>query len=195
MPSRLDVLPLKDTTQLCIDVFNETLATLQYNRQLLDIFNKLVATKISILQKNSDGFSTRCIIDVAATANYRNADDVLSAIVRVLNDIYEIGSPHKNELPILQISATPSYPDEARYTMQLTLLLPQTDPQKAAKFATDIMVQFIHGMHPYNSFSVSDLRYIYMLKSPMKKELLFKQTKRVTVVYGLWIKTIQEASP
>ena len=151
MPSRFDVRPRKNNTDLLLDVEESTVAAAYEHERPAKVLNAL--TKGNILIEEQDGAAAlrRYVLHNKTMAIYHDAP---RAVLEAYQYLYDTYSEPDDRLPVVRMSLDPIDIFNSRYGVQIELAWPDCDEDIAATFATERMQAF--ARHLYNSGKSSE---------------------------------------
>ena len=139
VPSRFDVRPRKNTTDLLIDVDDATVAAAYEYERSAKLLDTLVAGEVFTVEHDSVAALQRYVLRVKAMAKYHDAPRAVSAAYDYLYNGF--GEPDET-MPVMRMSLDPISAQSSRYGMQVVLRWPECDAPAAAEFATSHMQAF-----------------------------------------------------
>lgn len=168
MPSRFDVRPRKNTTDIFIDVSDDTVAAAYEHERPAKVLDVLVSSDIFSVDRHSALSLQRYILNNKEMAVYADAPKV---VVESYHYLYERFGEPDAALPAVQMSMEALDQLNSRYGMHVELRWPECDAAVAATFATSQMQAFARHLAINGKDSEA-----------LRKDLIYAQASRTSGV-------------
>ncbi|MGB3023546.1 MAG: hypothetical protein WBB39_01940 [Candidatus Saccharimonadales bacterium] len=170
LPNRFDVLPLKTTTKLIVDVDEAVDGAVRELERPARVLELLVKQKVFVVESDTAAAMKRYVLRTRTMNNFRDGP---KTVVEAYNYLYGLEGKTDPRLPDMRMSSRPISSD-GRYGMSVTLRWPEVDEGIAADFATQQMRLFARSLRFHGEMTPKTLNDLVYAVAQREVGILFQ---------------------